>query len=164
MLSILVLLALTFAALGLLYFVRFGTAVSANNALDAAALQASDVGLATASYDLRSLSAYPETLNMAGYPWYYVPTPTSSGPVSAPNWSSCVGASQCGSTSVNFSGYTFTVEFAVEPTGLAPQTLNGYETGGPTTRYRLYDTFVYVTASGPSNLNMNVEAALRKGG
>lgn len=173
MLAILVLLALTFSALGLMYFVRYDTAVSGNVALHAAALQASDVGLETASQDLAALATYPETMK-SGPPWWYVPPPQPgvAGIVPADPgsgfWGTCYPA-QCGEVTVPYAGNPkgLVAEFVVEPTGLRPQVLNGTQiiagSGGPVTTYHVYDAFINVSGSNFRNLNVNVEATLRKG-
>lgn len=183
MLSILVLLVLTFVGLGLLYFVQTDSVVSSNVATQAAALEASDAGLAQANLDLQSLSQYPQYIpTMTQVSWWYVPpvvpgattiTPQAPTVQNPQFWANCASGTHptCGAVSVPFAGYHLTAEFVVEATGLRPQTLNGYEPGsggGPST-YEIYDAFVHVQGPGlsgnrPPSLNSDVEAALRKGG
>ncbi len=181
LLSILVLLTLTFIGMGLMDFTGFDSDVSSNTAQNAAALQASDVGLATASQSLDALPAYPETLNMTPYPWWYSPPASGSSttikPARPPTsfWQSCAPKT-CGvvagwnghKTGVPFGGQDFTVEYVVEPTGLGQQLLNGYEAGSPATPYRLYDAYVYVFRDRPGTqtvLNGTlIEAGIRKEG
>lgn len=180
MLSLLVLMALTFSAMALMYFAGYDTDVSSNVALNAAALQATDVGVQTASLDLHLLPAYPETLNMGAYPWWDATLPLSSSGIPVPGdpqnstnpqfWATCGGVNpaQCGSVPVQFAGRTLTVNFVIEPTGLRPQVLNGSQivpgSGGPTTTYMVYDAFVNVQGAKGSNLSQTVEVSLRKGG
>jgi Tfp pilus assembly protein PilX len=201
LLSILVLLTLTFIGIGLLDFTGFDSEVSSNSAQNAAELQASDVGLATASQALQALPGYPETLNMSAYPWWYVPPAVTlpsgavvdqpSPPVPAGDpppasgvytttytntfWQSCANKT-CGvvtnwngnATGVPFAGQDFSVEYVIEPTGLAQQTLNGYESSSPPTPYRIYDAYVYVFRDRPgTNIIENgvlIESGLRKEG
>ncbi|MHB1512029.1 MAG: hypothetical protein ACYCTF_07590 [Acidiferrobacter sp.] len=183
LLSILVLLTLGFIGLGLMDFTGFDNDVSSNAAQTAAALQASDVGLAAASQSLDALPAFPETLNMTPYPWWYNPPVNGSSgstaikPVRPPVsfWQGCAPRT-CGvvtgwnghANGVPFGGQTFTVEYVVEPTGLGQQLLNGYEAGSPATPYRLYDAYVYVFRDRPGTqtvLNGTlIEAGIRKEG
>lgn len=183
MLAILVLLVLTFVGLGLLYFVQTDSVVSSNVATQAAALEASDAGLAQANRDLQSLSQYPQYIpSMTQVSWWYVPPPIAGTTTITPQaptvqnsqfWVNCASGTHptCGAVLVPFAGYKLTAEFVVEATGLRPQTLNGYEAGsggGPST-YEIYDAFVHVQGPGLSgnrspSLNSDVEAALRKGG
>ncbi len=205
LLSILVILTLTFIGIGLLNFVDFDSEVSSNAAVNAAEVEASDVGLATASQALRNLPGYPETLNMSAYPWWYNPPPTTAangvGPAivrpippttstsTAPNppgvyttvytnafWQNCPQDKTCAvvtnwngnGSGVPFAGQDFSVEYVIEPTGLAQQTLNGYESGSPATPYRVYDAYVYVFRDRPGTATIEngvlIEAGIRKEG
>ncbi len=168
MLSVLVLLVLTFAVLGLVYFVRYDNEVSANVAVRASAEQASDIGLAAASSALQQLPAFPQTLPSVGGPWYDA---TMAGAPSVAFWSGCAGVS-CAEQTVTVGALTFTVKYMVEPTPLPAQTLNGYEvqSNGAVT-YLVYDAFVDVTLNQPglggleaSNMHVDAEAVLRKEG
>lgn len=189
LLAILVLLALTFAGMGLLYFVRDDAEVSSNVAMQAAVLQASDVGLEQANAALQGLSNFPEVINMSPYPWWdannLVTGTTTVQPVnpaiSNPSfWTQCASLSppQCSvvqpstefpSSLLSFAGRNLIIEYVVEPTGLPAQVLNGYESlsNGAVT-YKFYTAFVNVqiqnagTTSPAGNLNANVEATLRK--
>ncbi len=178
MLAIMVLLAITFSAFGLMYYARYDSAVSSNGALNAAALEASDIGLQAASTALEGLGGYPETMNMGPYPWWDTNLPLSPSGVPAPGdpqnatnwtfWQNCATAKTCAQILVPFAGRNLLVEYVIEPTGLRPQVLNGSQvlagSGGPTTTYRLYDAFVNVAGGAGSNFHLTVEAALRKGG
>ena len=180
LLSILVLLSLTFMGMGLLYLVQTGSEVSSNIAVQTAALEASDYGLHAANQDLQSLAAFPEASAMTGVPWWY-PTPIIApatvampvDPAKVPNtpgfWTTCATSSPplCGSVSPpgQFAGRTFIVEFVVEPTGLPAQIANGY-TNMP---FRLYEAFVNVqfmpnNSPNAAQLSINVESTLRKVG
>ena len=204
LLSILVILTLTFIGLGLMDFAGFDNDVSSNAAVHAAEVQASDVGLSAASQALQNLPGYPETLNMSPYPWWYNPPPTvaangsgaaiiqpippTTSTSTTPNppgvyitpytnafWQGCANKT-CGvvtnwngsSSGVPFAGQDFTVEYVIEPTGLAQQTLNGYESGSPATPYRVYDAYVYVFRDRPGTTTIEngvlIEAGIRKEG
>lgn len=189
LLSILILLALTFVGLALLNITGYDAVLSGNGALNAAAVQASDAGLAQASQDLQALTSYPDSLNMAAYRWWYVPpilapsTLVVAAPPSTSFWQTCatstVTNTTCGvvtgwgangaAQGVPFAGNVLQVEFVVEPTGAGQQTLNGYEAGSPATSYRLYDTYVYVfrdqsATSHTLESGTLVEAGIRKVG
>lgn len=204
LLSILVILTLTFIGLGLMDFVGFDSDVSSNAAVNAAEVQASDVGLAAASQALQNLPGYPETLNMSAYSWWYNPPPTTTAnggsaivrPIppttstsTTPNppgvyttsytnafWQNCGQNKTCGvvtnwngnNSGVPFAGQDFIVEYVIEPTGLAQQTLNGYESGSPATPYRVYDAYVYAFRDRPGTTTIEngvlVEAGIRKEG
>lgn len=178
LLSILVLLTLTFIGFGLMEFTGFDSDVSSNAAQEAAALQASDVGLEAASQALIGLSACP--LSGTTRRWLYVPPPTTppnggpavtepapppTNPLANPPtnfWQTCQNSTTTNNTcgvvqgwngnaaGVPFAGQQFTVEYVVEPIPSGAQTLNGYEhMPGGTTDYVVYDAYVYVFRDRP---------------
>jgi len=173
MLSILILLVLTFAGIGLLDFVRYDDSIASNAAVRSAALQASDAGLERANVDLSGLSNFPEFLNMSPYAWWHVP-PAVNGRVVPQDpqltisnfWKTC-NPQSCGFVQVPFAGQELNVEFVVEPAGVGSQ---GSLNGTPSLRYMIYDVFVHVTevnplsaaASARNPLVVMVEATLRK--
>ncbi|MDA8390488.1 MAG: hypothetical protein M0Z76_07140 [Gammaproteobacteria bacterium] len=174
MLTIFILLALTFAVMGLLYFVRYDNEVSANVAVRTSAQQASDIGLEAANNALQQLPAFPQTLPTVGGTWYDPALTSATGVPATPAasfWTACAGTT-CTQQTVTVGALTFVVEYVVEPTNLPAQTLNGYEiqSNGSAT-YLTYDAFVDVTLSQPgfnpleaSNMHVDAEAVLRKEG
>ncbi|MHB1567293.1 MAG: hypothetical protein ACYCXG_11380 [Acidiferrobacter sp.] len=174
MLAILVMLALSFAALGLLYFVRYDAEVSSNVAVHTAAIQASDVGLEDANIALQGLSNFPEALNMSNVAWWYNPPQSVPGPPPRPSvsfWSGCGSAGTCGvAPPVTAGAITYDVEYVVAPSGLPAAVLNGADQGSaPVTSYRTYIAYVNValpntglTALEYHQMNADVEATLRK--
>ncbi|WP_298136406.1 hypothetical protein [Acidiferrobacter sp.] len=212
LLSILVLLTLTFIGLGLMDFVGFDNDVSSNAAVHAAMVQASDIGLADASQSLIAARNYPELLAAPG-PWWYTPgypsniiepaepvspatqpppTPTPGVPTAYITfytnafWQNCATSKTpdqtCGvvttpitnssgvtttQTGVTIAGRTYQVEYVIEPTGLPPPPLNGFETGTPSTQSRVYDAYVFVfrdNSSGSIENSVLIEAGMRKVG
>lgn len=172
MLVIFVVLALTFAVLGLVYFVRYGSEVASNSAVHTEAIQATDIGLETANTLLQQQNGFPEASNMTGIPWWYNHPPATPGPPQPPPvgfWTTCAPAS-CGETSVVINGVTFNVEYVVAPSGLPPAVLNGAsQASSATTSYMTYLAYVNAQlsnnglAAGEShNMNADIEATLRK--
>ncbi len=178
LLAIMVVLALSFAALGLVYFVRYDSEAASNVAAHTEAMQATDVGLEDANQDLQNLSEFPELLPMTNVPWWYDPTPTTPGPPSAPPltfWSSCY-PKQCARVIVPAVGtavpgqVTFDVEYVVSPAGLPAQMLNGAGQGtAPVTSYMTYLCYVNAEVSNTGlalqeyhRMNADIEATLRK--
>lgn len=174
MLAILVMLALSFAALGLLYFVRYDTEVSANVAVHTAAIQASDVGLEDANIALQDLPNFPEAMNMSHIAWWYDPPQTQPGPPPPPPvsfWSGCGSAGSCGvAPPVTAGAITYDVEYVVAPSGLPAAVLNGADQGSaPVTSYRTYIAYVNVelpdtglAALEYHQMNADVAATIRK--
>ena len=172
MLAIFVIMALTFAVLGLVYFVRFGSEVASNSAVHTEAIQATDIGLEAANAQLQQLGGFPEASNMAGVSWWYTPVQTSLGPPKPPPvsfWATCAPKA-CGATSVVINGVTFNVEYVVSPSGLPPAILNGAsQASSATTSYMTYLAYVNARlssnglAAGEShNMNADIQATLRK--
>ncbi len=172
MLAIFVIMALTFAVLGLMYFVRYGSEVASNTAVHTEAIQATDIGLETANTLLQQHSGFPEASNMTGIPWWYNPVQTTPGPPSPPPvsfWTTCAGKS-CGTTSVVINGVTFNVEYVVAPSGLPPAVVNGAsQASSAVTSYMTYMAYVNaqlsnkgLTAAESHNMNADIEATLRK--
>ena len=170
MLVIFVILALTFAVLGLVYFVRYGSEVASNSAVHTEAIQATDIGLEAANAQLQQQTGFPGISSMVGVPWWYVqPTigPPQPPPVSF--WASCAPSS-CGVTSVVISGVTFNVEYVVSASGLPPAILNGAsQASSATTSYMTYMAYVNAQLSNNGlalgevhNMNADIEATLRK--
>ena len=170
MLAIFAILALTFAVLGLVYFVRYGSEVASNSAVHTEAIQATDIGLEAANTQLQLHSGFPEASNMAGIQWWYNPAPTALGPPQPPPvsfWATCAPKS-CGATSITINGVTFNVEYVVAPSGLPATVLNGTQKSG-VTAYMTYLAYVNAQlsnqglAAGEShNMNADIEATLRK--
>lgn len=178
LLAIMVVLALSFAALGLVYFVRYDSEASSNVAAHTEAMQATEVGLEAANQDLQNLSQFPELMPMAGRPWYYVPVATALGPPKPPSltfWNTCF-PKQCGKVRVPAAGtarpgqMTFHVEYIVSPGGLPAQMLNGAGQGtGAVTSYMTYLCYVNAEVSNTGlafneyhHMNADIEATLRK--
>ena len=173
MLAIFAILALTFAVLGLVYFVRYGSEVASNSAVHTEAIQATDIGLEAANTQLQLHSGFPEASNMAGIQWWYNPAPTALGPPQPPPvsfWATCAPTKSCGATSIIINGVTFNVEYVVAPSGLPPAVLNGAsQASSTTTSYMTYLAYVNAQlsnqglAAGEShNMNADIEATLRK--
>ncbi len=179
LLAIMVVLALSFAALGLVYFVRYDSEASSNVAAHTEAMQATEVGLEAANTDLQNLSQFPELMSMTGQSWYYVPVAMAPGPPLPPTlsfWNSCLGAKQCAEVTVPAPGtarpgqMTFNVEYIVSPGGLPAQMLNGAGQGtGPVTSYMTYLCYVNAEVSNTGlsfneyhRMNSDIEATLRK--
>ncbi len=174
MLTIFILLALTFAVVGLLYFIRYDNLVSANVAVRASAREASDQGLSAAATALQNLPGFPQLLTgpqlaAANAVWYDPNLATL--PPGPGFWSSCAGVN-CASMLVTAGKTTFTVKYVVVPTPVTAQTLNGYQdVSNGATSYLIYDAYVDVTLYQPllnlldaSNMHVDVEAVLRKVG
>ncbi len=173
MLAIFVLLALTFAALGLMYFVRYDSEMASNAAVHTEAMQATDVGLEAANVVLQAHAGFPEASNMGGVSWWY--PPTGLGPPPPPSvgfWSGCAGAGTCGVVpgGVVIGGTTFDVEYVIAPSGAPAAILNG---AGPSSRnvtsYMTYTAYVNARLSNGSlavgsyhNMNANIQATIRK--
>ncbi|AWP22793.1 hypothetical protein C4901_05080 [Acidiferrobacter sp. SPIII_3] len=172
MLAIFVILALTFAVLGLMYFVRYGSEVASNSAAHTEAIQATDIGLEAANAQLQQHSGFPEASNMTGVSWWYTPVQTAPGPPQPPPvsfWATCAPKS-CGATSIVINGVTFNVEYVVSPSGLPPAILNGAsQASSTTTSYMTYLAYVNAQLSNNGlaagenhNMNADIEATLRK--
>ena len=172
MLAIFVILALTFAVLGLVYFVRYGSEVASNTAVHTEAIQATDIGLEAANTSLQLHTGYPEASNMAGIPWWYSPAQTTLGPPKPPPvsfWTGCAPKA-CGATSVVINGVRFNVEYVVAPSGIPPAILNGAsQASSATTSYMTYLAYVNaqlsntgLTTAESHNMNADIEATIRK--
>ncbi len=173
MLVIFVLLALTFAALGLMYFVRYDSEVASNVAVHTEAMQATDVGLEAANVVLQAHTGFPEASNMAGVSWWY--PPTALGPPPPPStgfWSGCAGAGTCGVVpgGVVIGGTTFDVEYVVAPSEAPAAILNGAsQSSGNATSYMTYTAYVNARLSNSNlavgsfhNMNADIQATIRK--
>lgn len=173
MLVIFVLLALTFAALGLMYFVRYDSEVASNVAVHTEAIQATDVGLEAANVVLQAHTGFPEASNMAGVSWWYPPTaPGPPPPPSVGFWSGCAQAGSCGAVpgGVVIGGMTFDVEYVIAPSGILAAILNGAsQASAGTTSYMTYVAFVNARLSNSNlaagsyhNMNADIQATIRK--
>lgn len=179
LLAIIVVLALSFAALGLIYFVRYDSEASSNVAAHTEAMQATEVGLEDANKDLQNLAQFPEAMQLSGVSWWHVFTASSPGQIPGPSlrfWKSCVSLGQCAQVTVPATGtalpgqMTFTVEYVVSPGGLPAQMLNGAGQGtAPVTSYMTYLCYVNAEVSDVGlsvnerhGMNADIEATLRK--